>query len=445
MGIVELVSLVDFDGARITNYQEAMIRLRRHCLITQTLISAGARQMGIDMLQRTLRVAERFEVTDVELSCLMTLRGQIALRANQREYDRINTKLDRIMERLKLEVKADEIDERLSMPLIHAKTHLPRALDLAEKSIIEIEELRRQCDSRAITGTYFRVKAFAHLARSDYEQALAVSVETERYYQEHPEFAGRAALAQVAVNKVKCALRLRRYEEGKEYALAARAIIPEGSNNWFTSMSTHLLLALYSEDFDLALAIFRDVTTHPRFDEGVDPGRQETWKIYQGYLQYAVKCGWMSLPTDRIIGLRKQFRLSTFVNDFRTIRQDKEGENLAVLVLSALWLFETRQYEKLTTLTRSLQNYAARHLRSEGSRRGLAFMKLFLIMIESDFDANVVATKGAKYHQTLCDPDVRRSSLTEGMEVMPYDKLWAHVTAQLAERQGGREGRPEQA
>jgi hypothetical protein len=200
-------------------------------------------------------------------------------------------------------------------------------------------------------------------------------------------------------------------------------------------MSTHFLLGMYTGDYDGALTIFRDVTKHPRFDVGLNSDRRETWKIYEGYLQYVVKCHWLTLPADNSMGLRKVFRLQTFLNGFRAVRHDKQGENLAVLILQAVWLFETRQLEKLRSLRHSLKSYSDRHLRIAGSRRGLLFVKLILLMIDLDFNAAAMKARGAKSYNALCDPGSERTIAVEGVEVLPYDKLWGHILERLKSRE----------
>ena len=131
------------------------------------------------------------------------------------------------------------------------------------------------------------------MTRLEYSQALQVSIETEEYNRQHPEFADRAMKTQVAINKVHCALYLRRYDEGKLFAREELAIVKDGSLNWFIAMAAYFLLAMYSEDFPLALEIFGEVRLHRRFKTVLDMGRQETWRVFEGYLQFVVKCGWV--------------------------------------------------------------------------------------------------------------------------------------------------------
>src|SRR5690606_8505239 len=133
-----------------------------------------------------------------EVQCYQILREEAALMGNFKQYEQTNRRLSEAMDRLRLEQRAEELDDRLLMEFSNSTAHKPHLHDLAGEFIRELEELRRRCDTFTINRLYFRTRIVAYQARFEYTQALQVCDEAEEYYRLHPEFSSRLALAGLA-------------------------------------------------------------------------------------------------------------------------------------------------------------------------------------------------------------------------------------------------------
>lgn len=432
------VRLLDSPQSTVSTYREAINRTRQDLNVINILLMIGARVPAMRLLRQVLNIAEKFCVTDVEVQSYKLLREDAALRGHFKQYDLMNSHLQQATERLRLERRAEEIDDRLVMEFINSRAHKPQLRDQAGAYIAEIEDLRTICDTPTINLLYFRIKTTAHQARFEYQETLQTCAEAERYYSNHPEFSSKNTLAGIAIARMGCCLQLRDYEAGKRSAQQCIEMFPDGNTNWFSAHTSYFIIAVHSGDYFLAIEIFQRITEHPRFSMAMRGGRAEIWKIFEGYLNFIVQCGWTDLPETETEGLSKRFRLNKFLNEFTLVSQDKQGMNVAVQILQVIWLLETESYMELINLQNSIRAYIARHLRRKEFLRANRFMKLILVMIDSDFDSEQMRRKGERYHHDLRNPhDTQVSISVDGVEVIPYEKLWEWMLNRTAQRRIG--------
>jgi hypothetical protein len=108
--------------------------------------------------------------------------------------------------------------------------------------------------------------------------------------------------------------------------------------------------------------------------------------------------------------------------------------NVAVQILQVVWLLETGAYMDLINLENSIRAYIARHLRRKEFLRANRFMKLILVMIDADFDSEQMRRKGERYYNDLCNPQQTQVSINvDGVEVIPYEKLWEWMLDKTAQ------------
>ncbi len=425
--------LLDTPRPGVTNYREAQFRAMRDLELIRTMLVLGGRAPGIPMLRHVLAIAQKYTVTDVELACYKILREDAMMKGKKKQYEQLNQQLSEALERYRLELRAEEMDDRLLIWFVISGSQKPELRDMAAEFIQEIAEIRSRCRTRQTHYFYFHITSLAHQIRLEYDKAVEVCNEADLFYREHPEFAVPNTLATIAAQRTSCAFYNRDYSAAKVYAEQEFELLTEGTNNWLASHQTYFLIAMHLADYDLALTIYLRATRHPRFSVGIPPGFIEKWKIFEGYLHYIVKRGLLPPPDSRSKGLEKNFRLEKFLNDFKLVSHDKQGTNFAILILQVMWLLETERFLDLMGLANSLKAYAGRHLQGAYFQRANRFVKLILVMIDSDFNVDEMHRKGAKHKSALIAQTGTPASIAvDGIEVIPYETLWDHMLEKSA-------------
>lgn len=393
------------------------------------LVRLGSRTLAIRLAQKTLVTAEQYGLTRIEADCLKLMRNHYAVIGSVKQYDRCNEKLHRALERLQLEYEAEELCDKLSIRFVLSTAHQPDMYNLAGTMIEKIEQIRQQCDSRKINELYFRTKNYAHQIRLEYDKAVSVSTDALKYFEEHSHSAGPALSGRFLISRAESYLHLGKYKEGKQDARDSLSYFPSGSNNWMLAHIPHFLLAMHSEDFELALLLLHSVTSHPRFQTSQSRARIALWKVFEGYVRYCLYSGWAQLATSPDL---PTFRLYKMLNEVQSVSRDKSGANCSVLILEVLWLLEDRNFEQIDRLSDTLANYAKRHLRNSTSRRSLLFVRMIQVMIRTNYNTEKTRSKADRYFRQLksLHPSMIEGAM-DSLEVLPYEKLWEWMLQKL--------------
>jgi len=170
-------------------------------------------------------------------------------------------------------------------------------------------------------------------------------------------------LATFQLKKMSAYLHLRDYKNGKGNAEKCLKSFPVGSAIWFTFMEYYLLLAIHTDNFLNALAIYNRATSNTKFKKltGLE---KEKWNIYNVYLNYIIE----SQNTDNAImqsQKKNTFRLSRFLNDPLLFPKDQRIFTVLLVIAQILFFIEKKGYTAVSERIERLKNYANRQLKKE--------------------------------------------------------------------------------
>jgi hypothetical protein len=111
---------------------------------------------------------------------------------------------------------------------------------------------------------------------------------------------------------------------------------------------------------------------------------KERWALYRSYLYFVNPSE--SLYTD--------FTYQTLINAVPEYSKDKQGFNVAILILQYLYFLKKRDLESLLHRIEAMRKYAGTHLRDNFSDRAKALFKLLMIPVKEDFKPMYCRKKG---------------------------------------------------
>jgi hypothetical protein len=112
--------------------------------------------------------------------------------------------------------------------------------------------------------------------------------------------------------------------------------------------------------------------------------------------------------------------------------KDKQGFNVAILVLQFLYYLRAEDTDMLSYLIEGLKKYAGRHLQENFSKRSVYFFKLLMMVVKADLDYVESQKKGRVLYEKLQATPVPGDAYAE-IEIIPYEQLWAIVLKTLEE------------
>ena len=117
-------------------------------------------------------------------------------------------------------------------------------------------------DSPIIIYNMYLVWAFRYEMLHDYQAMLEVCNKAEEYIEKNPIYYQTEKLATFQLKKMSAYLHLRDYKNGKVNAEKCLKSFPAGSETWFVFMEYYLLLAIHTDNFVNALAIYNRATSN---------------------------------------------------------------------------------------------------------------------------------------------------------------------------------------
>jgi tetratricopeptide (TPR) repeat protein len=421
--------VLDPKPPRYSEGTRAFYRCHKGLFWASVLLRFGARNVAIQIAERTLEEATAYQFTSIVLELLFFLRGHHSLLGNHEKFEDFNSRLRLTLEMLEAEFLSREYLERVTITFATTEAEQPEIATLARTYSDALGPIRKRFDNFSINLNYYRLRALGLQIAQDYPAAIEICEEAALYLRGNPRLALDANLGEFALQKLSCLLRLRDYERGKATAEECATHFPTGSNNWFTYMEYFFLLSMHTEHFEEAEQVYAAATTHARF-AGLTETRKEKWKIFELYLHYVIQSDpeAASKPIGRAARTFDRKRVLRMVP---TYSRDKYGYNIALLVMHILYLLDQNDLGEIINRMEALKAYRSRYLTMKKNRQSALFFKLLLVMEANSFDYKRTKQKGEKYYQQLLVTAPGSEEFSETLQVLPFDWLWLHVLEKL--------------
>jgi hypothetical protein len=196
----------------------------------------------------------------------------------------------------------------------------------------------------------------------------------------------------------------------REYAQTFLPSVP----NWFVYTENYFLLALHARQYELAADLLARVNTNPARHK-LTLRAEEKWHLYGAYLRLVYPSAAGAEP-----GIPDTPELLS-----GPLTKDKQGFNVALLILHFLRDLRLADPALLASRIESLKQYAKRYL---PDRRTRLFIRLLALLPLHPGNAAACRKKGAKMFAQLLRIPSPGDAFAE-IEIVPYEHLWEWVLA----------------
>ena len=426
--LLNTLFFLDINLPSTSNYDRAYYSSNKDWTLVKILLSKNADFTAAALAKQILTTALKFKFADVIVNCSRILRRYAAETGEDKKYEVYDQYSKQFQNVLDAEIRSEELYQRVIMnynkPASKNK-NLREKIDTFCDALVGLSEMY---DSPIIIYNMYLVWAYRYEMLHDYSSMLEVCNKAESYIEKNPLYYQDDKLATFQLKKMSAYLHLRDYKNGKINAEKCLKSFPEGSETWFTFMEYYLLLALHTDNFINALAIYNKATGLSKFKK-ITGYRREKWKIYDIYLNYIIESQGAKNPvlqTQR----RKTFRLSRFLNDPILYPKDQRIFTFHLVVAQILFLIEKKGYNAISERIDRLKSYANRQLKKEEYHRTIQFIRLLQQLNKAEFQIENLSNT-SKYYDKLIEQSFFYRGLIYELEIIPYEKLWNLILERL--------------
>ena len=419
--LLNTLFFLDVNIPSTSSYDRAYYSCNKEWTLIKTLIWYNAPHTAAQLSRQVLTTSLKYEFADLIIHCCRILRDYSAETGDEKGFETYNQYIKDYLPVLNAEIRSEELYQRVVMnyflPLSKKQT-LAENIKTYGDTLVSLSE---KYNSPVIYYNMYLVWVHRYEMEQDFEAMLEVCEQGEKYIAKNPVFEQQSKLITFQTKKMSAYLHLLNYRDGRINAEKCLNQFPEGTAAWFTFMEYYFLLALHTENYINAIAIFNRATDNSKFKK-LDNVVQEKWNIFEGYVNYIIE---NEGKTNKVLQMqpRKGFRVNKLLNSQVLYPKDQRIFSILMIVLQILFLLERKAHSGLPERIERLKKYANRQLQKEEYHRPVLFIRLLQQLNRADFQLEELSNTEKHLSGLQKRPFFYRGVVAE-LEVIPYEKLW---------------------
>jgi hypothetical protein len=391
-------------------------RYEQQCLSlyyqVSTLFGEGEYYNAERLARKALRLAETMEFTQYAVMFGQLLRSMYADMQQPAKFRRNNQKLKINQQRLAIEEEAAKIFWELKSTLAYTVRSRRTILEKIDAHIKQLEELHKTAKTFNTFIFLYRTQLMLEELVGNYEEIIRLTTITAKKLEQGKINRKRFDKQFNNYMSVYAHLRSRQAKEGLKLAEEYEKEFHYASNNWLYFLETYMLLALHAGQYGQAQELLHKARKSVYFAKQRHAA-QERWDLYEVYLQFV-------RPEASPLRVRN---FNLFIQTVPTHSRDKQGYNIAVLILQFLHYLKQRDIEGLLTRLEGLRKYQQRHLRGAGTLRSQLLFRMLALTVKCNFDPAQSEQQAAPLLEQLQAAPPPGEAFSE-IEILPYEDLW---------------------
>ncbi|MER2997179.1 hypothetical protein [Pontibacter populi] len=410
--------ITDSSKSRIVNQKEQECLKLLH--ISKLLLKQTEYDLVASNCNKIRSIASVFEFNDILLNVIEL---ELICIANSGSYKLFNKKTKELIKYTNIVNLEREAINQFYSTKVHIKSNVKTRQEYLKNVPSILSRLKDIWDQ---TSTYL---AFDSLYKTSilYYELIGNFKEIEEITDEAKDLVQQGLVNTHRFDKsfnahmlIYAQLRIKKYAIGLEYADKFNSYFDPKTLNWFSYMENYFLLALHSKNYELARLLLHRVLNNAIFNSNLKDSK-ERWQLYKAYLDFME-------PSAPVL---ESFNYQKFITYFTEYNKDKQGFNVAILILQFMYFLKKGDTEALLYRIESLKKYILTHLNDTFSLRSKLFLKLLMLTVTEDYDASSCRTKGAKHYQKLLETPTPGDAYAE-IEIVPYEHLWELILDEMS-------------
>ncbi|MBC7922665.1 MAG: hypothetical protein H7Z75_16425 [Ferruginibacter sp.] len=422
--LLNTLFFLDFeDDENVPAYKNALYDCNKALYCAKVLLMNGSRRIAIPSVEKTLRKAQEYHLTDIELECTRILRAYYSTSNQYKEFVIYRDLAEQIEQRLLVENLSEKYYQEIVATYAKSKANRPRVRKLTEKHLKVLAEEVGKHESTKLVMNYYRIKSLFHQFSDDFQSAIAVTEQMEAYVVQSPHFHPRTRPEELAIQKMNFYVHLKSYEDGELHARKSLESIKAGSPNWFHFQEYHFLLAMHTGNYLRAAETFRDVLEQSNF-RTLSEVKKERWKTFQAYLHYLYKTKKIRDIRPIIQNAKTGFKLNDYLDGVPAFDKQRRGLNISILTIQTLYYLERFDLDPIRQRVKAIKKYCRRYPKKDINFRSECFITLLSNVVEEDFRFYQTRKSSEKAYEEMTSVMIEYHGGNRALEVLPYEVMW---------------------
>jgi len=422
--LINTLFFIDINQPQFTDIQQAFFTCNKNWMAARTLLSRGATNSAIKLSESTIRIALKFEFTELIIYLSKQLMWHYSLmHPNDIKYNHYNNVLNNTLIDLDAETKAEQHYSEILKAFSKSQASIKE--DIQEKVIEYSDDLKARFP-KVISFRFIRISNLLHIIRyqvnGDFDNAIVTCHQAISIIENKP-YNSKGAILGFNIRLLSCYIQVKRYDEAKVLADHYSKSLTAGSYNWYIIQFYFFLSCIHSQDYNQASSVLVSSISHSKFVH-LYSNQKQLWFVNQAFVHFLTKIGKINSPK---VKSNKNFRLYKFLNDIPIYSKDKRGTNISILIIHVLLLLQQRKFLKIIDRVDALNQYCHRYLRRDDTFRANCFIKMLLQMAKADFNRIRTERYAEKYKVKLLTMPLNIAAHSIEVEIIPYEHLWEMV------------------
>ncbi|MBS1763791.1 MAG: hypothetical protein JSS90_02360 [Bacteroidetes bacterium] len=359
---------------------------------------------------------------DAMMQCIadLTLADRMAVKNQPDEFYHFKNKFKDSLERFKMESELLLMQRELDIFQIASNIAQYKNVTTAKKYYHRAKEIHDKFQSFASHYHYTNIAFTYGYFANDFKLIDEILNEREEFYRQHPEYFSDLQRSILAQSRMLACIHLRKYEEGKEEARVFLQKMDQNSADWLLALENYFLLCMHSGNYEQALNIYFEATQSEQF-VNFNQEAKERWYYFEPYLNFILPD---HFPKESI-------NLLGFLDEITYYTSHKEDNNIIIMIGQIIVMIELGQFDKLLERTMYLETYVQKYVDKRIYPRTFIFLNMMIQLFRNNFNGEKTSLNVQKQFEELKPVIDLKLFNVEGLEIIPYDKLWPEILKKL--------------
>jgi hypothetical protein len=426
--LLNTIFFLDVNKPSAANYDRAYFSCNKDWTLVKILLAYKANLTASTLAKQILTTALKFKFADVIVNCSRILREQASNNGDFKDYEVYDNYIKQFSNILEAEIRSEELYQRVFMEYYEPAETEEKLLERIEAYCDALVSLSEMYESPVIYYNMYLVWVLRFEMSQDFSSMLEVCEQAEQYVEDNPSYLQEEKLITFYTKKMSAYLHLGDYRNGKTSAEICLRTLPNKTEDWFFFMEYYLLLAIHTENYIQAIAIYQQASENQRYKK-LDETTREKWKLFDHYLEFIVESEGKKNPI-----LQKQrgknIRSSKIVNANIAYPKHLKIFGILRLILQVLFLLERNNSIGINERIDHLKALISRPAKNEEFYRLRNFVKLLQQLKRSDFQMDELRNT-EKYLGALIETPFFYRGVTNDLEIIPFEKIWKMILGYL--------------
>ena len=364
------------------------------------------------IMRKCLRIALDADFILYAILCARSLRILYAERRQPGKLTYVTEQLNHLQKVFMLEEEAENIYSEVKLSLAHTVKMRRALLNKLPSLISKLEFIYKKTNSYLSFYYSYVVKINYYELIGNYEEIIKYTKKIDKLWDNNKINKKRFDKRFNNFMSVYAHLRARKVKSGLILAEKYIKDIHHTSGNWFYFLEYYFLLAVHAKQYSQAKELLKTAHKNPSYRKQ-RPAAQQRWDLFEVYLYFI----------SPEVSPARAMHFARFIQTVPDYARDKQGYNVAILILQFLHYLKTHDVERLLSNLESLRKYQQRHLRDEATLRSQLFFKLLLLIVKENFNPKISERKAKSILLQLREAPQPGEAFAE-IEIVPYEDLW---------------------